>query len=128
VFVREIGTGNASTVWYAFCKKTSLPLAIKTYKKRKLSALNRRQVAREVTIHAQLDHPNVIALVSLGDACAITGLGRWPPIAGKGFRHGVQQSAPVVLGYQGCANSGAVVQTCTQRACCQLGSCPSCPA
>eukprot|EP00775_Hariotina_reticulata_P007067 gene7067-7280_t len=62
VFVREIGTGNASTVWYAFCKKTSLPLAIKTYKKRKLSALNRRQVAREVTIHAQLDHPNVIAL------------------------------------------------------------------
>lgn len=62
VFVKEIGTGNASTVWYAFCKKTSLPLAIKTYKKRKLSPLNRCQVAREIHIHAQLDHPNIIAL------------------------------------------------------------------
>jgi hypothetical protein len=41
VLVREIGAGNASTVWYAFCKKTNAPLAIKTYKKRKLSALNR---------------------------------------------------------------------------------------
>eukprot|EP00878_Enallax_costatus_P008131 GHUV01008503.1.p1 GENE.GHUV01008503.1~~GHUV01008503.1.p1 ORF type:complete len:179 (+),score=30.49 GHUV01008503.1:873-1409(+) len=64
VFVKEIGTGNASTVWYAFCKKTSAPLAIKTYKKRKLSPLNRCQVAREINIHSQLDHPNVIALVS----------------------------------------------------------------
>eukprot|EP00882_Tetradesmus_deserticola_P025483 GHRQ01027997.1.p1 GENE.GHRQ01027997.1~~GHRQ01027997.1.p1 ORF type:complete len:309 (+),score=110.36 GHRQ01027997.1:200-1126(+) len=62
VLVKEIGTGNASTVWYAFCKKTSAPLAIKTYKKRKLSPLNRCQVAREINIHAQLDHPNVIAL------------------------------------------------------------------
>jgi serine/threonine protein kinase len=65
VLVKEIGTGNASTVWYAFCKKTSAPLAIKTYKKRKLSPLNRCQVAREINIHAQLDHPNVIALVRL---------------------------------------------------------------
>lgn len=48
---------------YAFCKKTSQPLAIKTYKKRKLSPLNRCQVAREIHIHAQLDHPNIIALV-----------------------------------------------------------------
>jgi aurora kinase len=63
VLVKEIGTGNASTVWYAFCKKTSAPLAIKTYKKRKLSPLNRCQVAREINIHSQLDHPNVIALV-----------------------------------------------------------------
>jgi serine/threonine protein kinase len=51
---------------YAFCKKTSRPLAIKTYKKRKLSPLNRCQVAREIHIHAQLDHPNIIALVSGG--------------------------------------------------------------
>ena len=64
MFVKEIGTGNASTVWYAFCKRTSLPLAIKTYKKRKLSVLNCRQVAREVSIHAQLDHPHIISLVS----------------------------------------------------------------
>jgi hypothetical protein len=48
VLVKEIGTGNASTVWYAFCKKTSAPLAIKTYKKRKLSPLNRRQVGETV--------------------------------------------------------------------------------
>lgn len=63
VLVKEIGTGNASTVWYGFCKKTSLPLAIKTYKKRKLSALNRRQVAREIAIHSELDHPHIIGLV-----------------------------------------------------------------
>lgn len=51
---------------YAFCKKTSQPLAIKTYKKRKLSPLNRCQVAREIHIHSQLDHPNIIALVRAG--------------------------------------------------------------
>ena len=49
-------------MWYAFCKKTSAPLAVKTYRKRRLSALNRRQVAREVAIHAQLGHPHVVAL------------------------------------------------------------------
>lgn len=51
VMVKEIGTGNASTVWYAFCKKTSTPLAIKTYKKRKLSPLNRRQVRNPLAGH-----------------------------------------------------------------------------
>ena len=47
---------------YALCRKTSLPLAVKTYRKRKLSALNRRQVAREVSIHARLNPPHVVAL------------------------------------------------------------------
>ena len=51
VMVKEIGTGNASTVYYAFCKKTSSPLAIKTYKKRKLSPLNRRQVRAAAALH-----------------------------------------------------------------------------
>jgi aurora kinase len=44
VLVKEVGAGNASTVWYALCRKTSAPLAVKTYRKRKLSPLNRRQV------------------------------------------------------------------------------------
>jgi hypothetical protein len=149
VFAKQIGTGNASTVWYAFCKKTSLPLAIKTYKKRKLSPLNCRQVraggqgivrrgrgprvvegystreeggalkhppcrnfrtgphtmmlltcwthvcvepmgpcwhgvqvAREVAIHARLDHPHIIGLVRGGGAWLVTG-GR-----GGGVRQG----------------------------------------
>ena len=60
--MREIGSGNASTVWYGFCKKTSLPLAVKTYRTRKLSGLNRRQVAREVGLHARLEHRHVVAL------------------------------------------------------------------
>ena len=42
--VKEVGSGAASTVYYALCRKSCLPVAIKMYSKHKLTVLNRRQV------------------------------------------------------------------------------------
>jgi serine/threonine protein kinase len=42
--VKEIGSGAVSSVWYAFCRKSTLRVAIKIYDKTKLTKLNQRQV------------------------------------------------------------------------------------
>ncbi|EFJ40677.1 hypothetical protein VOLCADRAFT_69208, partial [Volvox carteri f. nagariensis] len=58
--VKEVGSGAASNVYYAICRKSTQPVAIKMYLKSKLSKLNRRQVEREINIHSSLSHPNII--------------------------------------------------------------------
>ncbi|GFR49704.1 hypothetical protein Agub_g11855 [Astrephomene gubernaculifera] len=58
--VKEVGSGAASTVYYALCRKSTKPVAIKMYNKSKLSKLNRRQVEREINIHSSLSHPHII--------------------------------------------------------------------
>ncbi|PNH09883.1 Aurora kinase B [Tetrabaena socialis] len=60
VLVKEVGSGAASTVYYAICRKSTQPVAIKMYLKAKLSKLNRRQVEREINIHSSLNHPHII--------------------------------------------------------------------
>ncbi|GIL54641.1 hypothetical protein Vafri_10372, partial [Volvox africanus] len=60
VLVKEVGSGAASTVYYALCRKSTQPVAIKMYLKSKLSKLNRRQVEREINIHSSLSHPHII--------------------------------------------------------------------
>eukprot|EP00955_Chlamydomonas_euryale_P058265 357008-Chlamydomonas_euryale.AAC.7 len=42
--VKEIGSGAVSSVYYAFCRKSTLRVAIKVYNKTKLTKLNQRQV------------------------------------------------------------------------------------
>jgi serine/threonine protein kinase len=44
VLVKEIGSGAASRVYQAICRKSGCDVAIKVYKKAVLSALNIRQV------------------------------------------------------------------------------------
>ena len=44
MLIKEIGSGAASKVYQATCRKSGLDVAIKVYKKSILSALNRRQV------------------------------------------------------------------------------------
>lgn len=51
-----------STVVHCVCTRTGQTVAIKMYHKERLNSLNARQVAREITIHASLPHPNVIKL------------------------------------------------------------------
>ena len=63
VMVKKLGVGGASEVYKAFPKGSDAPLAVKLYFKSKMTALNVHQVHREIMIHAQLDHPNIIALV-----------------------------------------------------------------
>lgn len=65
VLVKKLGVGGASAVYKGYLKGSSTSLAVKMYFKRKMTPLNLHQVHREVAIHAQLDHPNVVALVRL---------------------------------------------------------------
>ena len=51
VLVKEVGSGAASTVYYALCRKSTKPVAIKMYLKSKLSKLNRKQVIRAQGCH-----------------------------------------------------------------------------
>jgi len=59
---KNLGEGYASIVYHAFCKTTRVPVAIKAYKKSRLSRLNDYQVRREVSMHASLTHPHIINL------------------------------------------------------------------
>jgi serine/threonine protein kinase len=63
VLVKKLGVGGASAVYKAFLQGSSNPVALKMYFKSKMTPLNVHQVHREVMIHAQLDHPNIIGLV-----------------------------------------------------------------
>jgi serine/threonine protein kinase len=92
--VREVGSGAVSSVYCAFCRKSSLQIAIKVYNKAKLTKLNCRQVLRvnglgrpacacaahlrpclisffacmqverEIAIHSSLRHPHIVDFVS----------------------------------------------------------------
>ncbi len=44
VLVRQVGCGAASKVYYALCRRSHMPLAVKIYDKSKLSKLNQHQV------------------------------------------------------------------------------------
>jgi aurora kinase len=59
---RVLGEGALSTVVHATCARSGLPVAVKMYHRERLGALNARQVAREVAIHAACLHPHVARL------------------------------------------------------------------
>jgi len=59
---KDLGTGNVSVVYLVEDRATGLLCALKAYRKKRLSALNRRQVCREIAVHAGLQHENVIQL------------------------------------------------------------------
>jgi serine/threonine protein kinase len=63
VLVKKLGIGGASAVYKAFPRGSNTPVAVKLYFKSKMTSLNMHQVQREIMIHAQLDHPNIIGLV-----------------------------------------------------------------
>ncbi|KAI8468632.1 MAG: kinase-like domain-containing protein [Monoraphidium minutum] len=70
VVAKKLGGGYASTVHLAVCKATGIQVAVKVYHRCKLSQLNHYQlsqlnpyqVKREIRIHSELDHPNVLRL------------------------------------------------------------------
>ncbi|KAL6745914.1 hypothetical protein V8C86DRAFT_2961340 [Haematococcus lacustris] len=62
--VSEVGSGAASVVWYAVCRRSLCPVALKMYHKKLLSPLNSHQVEREVLIHSTLAHPHIVDFVS----------------------------------------------------------------
>eukprot|EP00879_Flechtneria_rotunda_P020486 GHRR01021554.1.p1 GENE.GHRR01021554.1~~GHRR01021554.1.p1 ORF type:complete len:180 (+),score=55.48 GHRR01021554.1:123-662(+) len=58
----ELYRGKTSALHEAIDARSGLRVAIKQYRKSRLSALNRAQVGREVQIHVRLHHPNIASL------------------------------------------------------------------
>eukprot|EP00798_Chlamydomonas_sp_ICE-L_P023019 gene23019-30213_t len=59
---KELYRGKTSLLYSATDKKSGVQIALKLYRKRKLSILNRYQVEREIRIHIALEHENIIKL------------------------------------------------------------------
>ncbi|PRW57075.1 aurora other [Chlorella sorokiniana] len=59
---KQLYKGKASTLYQATDKVSGVVVALKSYSKRRLSDLNWYQVEREIRLHSQLRHPNIIQL------------------------------------------------------------------
>ena len=59
---RQLYKGKASLLYSATCKASGTRVALKLYRKARLSELNWYQVAREVCLHSRLSHPHVVDL------------------------------------------------------------------
>ena len=59
---RQLYKGKASLLYSATCKASGARVALKLYRKSRLSDLNWWQVAREVRLHARLAHPAIVDL------------------------------------------------------------------
>ena len=61
---KQLYKGKASTLYHATCRQSGAVVALKSYSKRRLSGLNWYQVEREIRLHSQLQHPNIIQLLA----------------------------------------------------------------
>lgn len=59
---KELYRGKTSLLYMATDKRSGMQVALKLYRKRKLSTLNRYQVEREIRLHINLNHENIIRL------------------------------------------------------------------
>ena len=59
---RQLYKGKASLLYSATCRCSGARVALKLYRKARLSELNWYQVAREVCLHSRLSHPHVVDL------------------------------------------------------------------
>ncbi|GAX80680.1 hypothetical protein CEUSTIGMA_g8115.t1 [Chlamydomonas eustigma] len=59
---KELYRGKSSLLYMATEKKSGMQIALKLYRKKKLSTLNRYQVEREIRIHINMEHENIIRL------------------------------------------------------------------
>ena len=61
---RQLYRGKASSLFHATCRRSGVDVALKSYAKRRLSALNWVQVERELRLHSQLQHPHIVELLA----------------------------------------------------------------
>lgn len=59
-------------VLQATCRISGTPVALKVYRMKKLSDLSRYQVYREISVHAGLNHPNIVQLYAAFQVSADT--------------------------------------------------------
>eukprot|EP00879_Flechtneria_rotunda_P023191 GHRR01024518.1.p1 GENE.GHRR01024518.1~~GHRR01024518.1.p1 ORF type:complete len:533 (+),score=186.16 GHRR01024518.1:153-1751(+) len=58
----KLYAGHISSVYRAVDKKSGITVGLKLYKRTMLNDMERHQIAREIWLHIQLNHPSVIAL------------------------------------------------------------------
>jgi len=59
---RQLYKGKASLLYSATCRASGTRVALKLYRKARLSELNWYQVTREVNLHSRLSHPHIVDL------------------------------------------------------------------
>lgn len=58
----KLYAGHISSVYRAVDKKSGITVGLKLYKRTMLNDMERHQIAREIWLHIQLNHPSIIAL------------------------------------------------------------------
>lgn len=58
----KLYAGHISSVYRAIDKKSGITVGLKLYKRAMLNDMERHQIAREIWLHIQLNHPSIIAL------------------------------------------------------------------
>ena len=59
---QKMYAGHISSVYRAVDKKSGITVGLKLYKRAMLNDMERHQIAREIWLHIQLNHPSIIAL------------------------------------------------------------------
>ncbi len=62
----KIGSGGSAQVYYARCRKSGAPVALKLLKPTQSNPLQRRHLLREEMMLARIQHPNVVRLWDAG--------------------------------------------------------------
>jgi Protein kinase domain len=58
----KLYAGHISSVYRAVHRRSGITVGLKLYRRASLNDMERHQIAREIWLHIQLDHPSVIAL------------------------------------------------------------------
>ena len=58
----RVYVGKSSRIYTATDRQSGTPIALKLYRKAKLTVLSTYQAKREARLHLQLSHPNIIQL------------------------------------------------------------------
>lgn len=58
----QLYNGNISVVYHAVDRRSGITVALKGYKRNKLTAIERHQVSREIQLHTKLAHASIIGM------------------------------------------------------------------
>jgi serine/threonine protein kinase len=82
----KLYAGHISSVYRAVDRKSGITVGLKLYRRTMLNDMERHQIAREIWLHIQLNHPSIIALYAAWkDKDYIYLVLEWAPEVGCGL-------------------------------------------
>jgi hypothetical protein len=85
----KLYAGHISSVYRAVDRKSGITVGLKLYRRTMLNDMERHQIAREIWLHIQLNHPSIIALYAAWkDKDYIYLVLEWAPEVGDGWKDG----------------------------------------